>query len=63
MNKPHICMFCRYRKSRAGDLDACCAGAEALRAKPDAWDRVVPGAARAMPDRLRPPALRRHPPR
>ena len=31
MNKPQVCMFCRYRKSRALDAEACCAAAELAR--------------------------------
>jgi hypothetical protein len=62
MNKPHVCMFCRYRKSRARDLEACCAGAEVLRSSPDAADRPQQGMARGMPERLRHPAPMPYPP-
>jgi hypothetical protein len=56
MNKPHVCMFCRYRKTRAQDLEACCAGAEVLRAKTDTADQAPQGLARGVPERLRHPA-------
>jgi hypothetical protein len=56
MNEPHICMFCRYRKRTALDLEACCAGAEAVRAQPDAAPYLPQASARGIPERLRQPA-------
>jgi hypothetical protein len=58
MNDPHVCMFCRYRKSRARDLEACCAGAELLASQPNAAENAPRLAARGMPERLRYPAPR-----
>jgi hypothetical protein len=49
-------MFCRYRKRRALDLEACCAGADVLRAQPEAAERLPQASARGMPERLRQPA-------
>jgi hypothetical protein len=56
MNKPQTCMFCRYRKSRGSDLEACCAGAELLRSQAETAERLPQAAARGMPERLRQPA-------
>jgi hypothetical protein len=61
MNKPHVCMFCRYRKTRAGDFAACCAGAEVLRSQAEAVERLPQAAARGMPERLRHAAPKPHP--
>jgi hypothetical protein len=55
MNKPHVCMFCRYRKARAKDLEFCCAGAEFLHAQSPASNQPPPAAPRGMPERLRYP--------
>jgi hypothetical protein len=56
MSKPQVCMFCRYKKSRARDAEACCAGAEVLRTQADAREGAAPLLARGMPERLRHPA-------
>jgi len=56
MNKPHVCMFCRYRKARAKDLEFCCAGAEFLHAQEPRSKQPPPTAARGMPERLRYPS-------
>jgi hypothetical protein len=58
MTKAQVCMFCRYRKSRARDAAACCAAQEVLGSKPQAAAGTVQGAARAMPERLRQPPPR-----
>jgi hypothetical protein len=54
-------MFCRYRKRRALDLEACCAGADVLRAQPEAAERLPQASARGMPERLRQPAPKPYP--
>jgi hypothetical protein len=56
MSKPQVCMFCRYKKSRARDLGACCAGAEATRAQAASHEGAPQVPARAVPERLRYPA-------
>jgi hypothetical protein len=56
MSKPQVCMFCRYKKSRARDAAACCAGAEVLRTQADAREAAPQVLARGMPERLRHPA-------
>jgi hypothetical protein len=63
MNKPQVCMFCRYRKRRALDVEACCAAAELSRPAKETEDRPLQGMARAIPDRLRAPALQQQRPR
>jgi hypothetical protein len=57
MNKTEVCMFCRYRRTRAAadGSGACCAAEEVLGTGPEAGDRPVQGRARAMPERLRSP--------
>jgi hypothetical protein len=62
MNKPQVCMFCRYRKSRARDLEACCAGADVLSSQTEAGDRPQQGKAQGMPERLRHPAQKQYQP-
>ena len=57
MNKPQVCMFCRYRRSRALDVEACCAAAELARPAVQADARPAQGLARALPERLRAPDL------
>jgi hypothetical protein len=58
MNKTEVCMFCRYRRTRAGTggAGACCPAEEVLNTGPQAGERPVQGRARAMPERLRTPA-------
>jgi hypothetical protein len=57
MNKTEVCMFCRYRRTRAGadGSGACCPAEEVMGARPDAAERPTQGRARAMPERLRSP--------
>jgi len=63
MNKTEVCMFCRYRRTRAGadGLGACCPGEEVLRPRPEENERPVQGRARAMPERLRSPVRPQNP--
>lgn len=63
MNNPQICMFCRYRRRRALDLEACCAAAELMRPEKDAADHPMQGVARGMPERLRAPSPPQYRPR
>ncbi|MCS0590164.1 hypothetical protein ACFQ09_21090 [Massilia norwichensis] len=63
MNKPQVCMFCRYRKSRALDAEACCAAAELARPAKEGVDHPMQGMARGMPERLRAPNLPQYRPR
>jgi hypothetical protein len=56
MNKPHVCMFCRYKKARAKDLEFCCAGAALLHAPESRSKQTQPSMARGMPERLRYPS-------
>jgi hypothetical protein len=49
-------MFCRYKKSRAADAAACCAGAEVLREQTGTREAAPQVLARGMPERLRHPA-------
>jgi hypothetical protein len=60
MSKPQVCMFCRYKKSRARDLAACCAGAEVLRAGAGTHEGAPQALARGMPERLRHPAPKQY---
>jgi hypothetical protein len=61
MSNPQVCMFCRYKKSRARDAAACCAGAEVLQAQADRHDGAPPLQARGMPERLRHPPPKPYP--
>jgi hypothetical protein len=63
MEKPQICMFCRYRRRRGVAAEACCAGAELSRPEKNAAGPAAQGMARAMPDRLRSSTLPRQQPR
>ena len=62
MNKPHVCMFCRYRKARAKDLEFCCAGAEFLHSQAPASNQPSVAAPRGMPERLRYPRTEQYQP-
>jgi hypothetical protein len=61
MSKPQVCMFCRYKKSRARDLAACCAGAEVLCTRAESHENAPRLLARGMPERLRHPAPKPYP--
>ena len=63
MDKPQVCMFCRYRRRRGAAVEACCAAAELSQPKKDAGEPAAQGLARAMPDRLRNSNLPRQHPR
>jgi hypothetical protein len=50
MDNAQICMFCRYRKTRARDAAACCAAQEVLAShKPAAARSTAPGLQRPAP--------------
>jgi hypothetical protein len=63
MNKTEVCMFCRYRRSRANGPAACCAAQEVMASRAETADAHAHGAARAIPERLRQPASRQQQPR
>jgi hypothetical protein len=59
MQKPPVCMFCRYRRtnSRTSAPAACCAGEAAPGQKTQADERPAPPPGHAMPERPRPRTL------
>jgi len=63
MSKPQVCMFCRYRRSRALELEACCAASELAQPAKDAGDLPMQGAGRGIPNRLRAPQAPQYRPR
>jgi hypothetical protein len=56
MQKPTVCMFCRYRRttSHAAGPAPCCAGEAAPRQKTPADERLLPPPAHATPEQQRP---------
>jgi len=56
-------MFCRYRRSRALELEACCMAAELAQPAKDAGDLPMQGAGRGIPNRLRAPQAPQYRPR
>jgi hypothetical protein len=56
-------MFCRYRRSRALELEACCAAAELAHPPKDERGQPMQGVARGMPERLRAPSPPQYRPR
>ena len=63
MSKPQVCMFCRYRKRRALELEACCAAAELAQPVKNPGEQPMQGTGRGIPNRLRAPQPPQYRPR